>query len=304
MPNTSSSDPNWIQLSIFDLQHFHKDKIPKKKKCRRCNKNQILAEFSNDKNNRDGKVGYCKTCERKRGLQLTERRKAGEDTSRVKLHPPLDGTKFCRACKQWKCSSEFHKQTCGKELINRLCKECTKTNTKTYYETKKSKKSSTLILFYYKRCSNCKIYKEVTKFTPSVTSTDGLQAWCHDCKQPKTNEYLRQNKPRMNAHRAKRRHRKAQATPNWANLDQVTEIYKEATNLKKETGIAYEVDHLIPLKHELIVGLHVPSNLQILTRTENVRKHNKFTPFVWSELTPEEQQDPLYNPFWREQGNL
>jgi hypothetical protein len=38
----------------------------------------------------------------------------------------------------------------------------------------------------------------------------------------------------------------------------------------------FEVDHIIPLKHAQVSGLHTPANLQILTRTENRRKGNKW----------------------------
>jgi 5-methylcytosine-specific restriction endonuclease McrA len=36
------------------------------------------------------------------------------------------------------------------------------------------------------------------------------------------------------------------------------------------------IDHIIPLKHPLVCGLHTPINLQFLTKEENSRKHNKF----------------------------
>ena len=61
-----------------------------------------------------------------------------------------------------------------------------------------------------------------------------------------------------------------QACPAWANQAELEAIYREAKRLQ------LEVDHAIPLKHELVCGLHVPENLQFLTRRENAKKSNKF----------------------------
>lgn len=47
----------------------------------------------------------------------------------------------------------------------------------------------------------------------------------------------------------------------------------------------FEVDHIVPLTHERVSGLHVLSNLQVLTRKENRAKGNRFCPAV-VELNP------------------
>lgn len=66
--------------------------------------------------------------------------------------------------------------------------------------------------------------------------------------------------------------RKAQ--PKWANLNEMRRLYAMASRLRRETGEAWHVDHIVPLISELVCGLHWEGNLQILPATENLRKNN------------------------------
>jgi 5-methylcytosine-specific restriction endonuclease McrA len=77
-----------------------------------------------------------------------------------------------------------------------------------------------------------------------------------------------------------RQKRVKQATPKWANVSAIKEFYIGAQRLSKETGIPHEVNHIIPLQGKLVSGLHVPTNLQILTEKENQQKNAKFTASV------------------------
>lgn len=64
---------------------------------------------------------------------------------------------------------------------------------------------------------------------------------------------------------------KIQRTPAWADNKKILEFYKH-----KPPGT--HVDHIIPLHHRLVSGLHVENNLQYLPGTENLQKSNKFDP--------------------------
>lgn len=72
--------------------------------------------------------------------------------------------------------------------------------------------------------------------------------------------------------------REIKATPLWltdADWTEMKWIYAKAARLTRETGILHEVDHIIPLRGRNVCGLHVPANLQVLTRTANRSKGNK-----------------------------
>lgn len=75
-----------------------------------------------------------------------------------------------------------------------------------------------------------------------------------------------------------RRRKHREATPSWLTREQkgqIRELYKIAITMTKTTGEQYVVDHIIPLRSEVVCGLHVPWNLRVITQEENLLKSNK-----------------------------
>lgn len=60
------------------------------------------------------------------------------------------------------------------------------------------------------------------------------------------------------------------AKPSWASWNDVRKVYDRARVLGKV------VDHIVPLKHELVCGLHCPDNFRIVAARTNGLKGNRF----------------------------
>lgn len=90
--------------------------------------------------------------------------------------------------------------------------------------------------------------------------------------------WARENPGCVNAKTARRRARKHQATPAWLTDAQKAEIKLKYTLAKAFGNL--EVDHIVPLKHPDVCGLHVPWNLQYLDRIANATKGNRLLEMV------------------------
>lgn len=65
-----------------------------------------------------------------------------------------------------------------------------------------------------------------------------------------------------------------QATPAWSNEFFIEQAYDIARKRSEVTGIRWEVDHIVPLKSDLVCGLHTHDNLQVITKFANQSKKN------------------------------
>lgn len=92
------------------------------------------------------------------------------------------------------------------------------------------------------------------------------------------NKWAEENVVVVRAFTKARRRKHRLATPTWLSDEQfknIRAIYEQAITLSRTTGVPYAVDHIIPLQHDEVCGLHVPWNLRVITRAENAMKSNK-----------------------------
>lgn len=97
-------------------------------------------------------------------------------------------------------------------------------------------------------------------------------------------KYKSKNPDLYRAHVSFRRRRFRNATPKWLTKEHkqaIRQLYIDAMTVSRVTGVPYVVDHIIPLLGSTVSGLHVPWNLRVITREENLAKSNQLvdTPF-------------------------
>ena len=92
--------------------------------------------------------------------------------------------------------------------------------------------------------------------------------------------YRAENKENIAALGAERRALKKRAVVAWdkeLTKARFKELKAEALRLEKETGVKYHIDHIVPLCGmingvQVVCGLHVHNNFQLLTASENCSK--------------------------------
>lgn len=151
----------------------------------------------------------------------------------------------------------------GERLFRTICVQCEKER-KDFWRKNNLEKHNARCLEWSK--NNPEKQKQI--YEKRKTSLEYL-SWQKRYKK----EYYCLNKERIRAYTNKRRKKFKQATPKWlSEFDKllINEIYHLA-QLRNQT-----VDHIVPLQGEIVCGLHVPWNLQLLSYSENFSKSNKF----------------------------
>lgn len=172
--------------------------------------------------------------------------------------------RLCKKCGVTKPLLDFKPNKGCKEGYEHTCLVCFRLRQRKWEESNKDRHRANQLRW---RAQNMDQYKA------------RKAAWYEKNKEvvcDKARQFAKDNPAWKRSATAKRRAQKKQAIPGWADLKKIRSIYKEATRL----GLV--VDHIIPLQNDLVCGLHVENNLQLLTASENSIKSNKFDPLTYS----------------------
>ncbi len=217
--------------------------------------------------------------------------------------------KTCTKCKEYRLLEEFSKQKTGRFGRVSQCKLCIKKYKSSYtknnperikeynikYKMNNPEKVKETLFIYYKNNREKIIESSANYYKNNIEKVKRSQA-----------NYKRDNSEKMKEYGAEWRKNNPEKTRNcqsnyrknnpekiakwgvirkglfkksavaWRDDDKIKEIYKKRDNLRMETGEEYHVDHIIPLNHPDVCGLHVEYNLQILIASDNFKKGNRF----------------------------
>lgn len=218
--------------------------------------------------------------------------------------------KICTKCKKAKAESEFTKRSASSDGLMYVCRPCVAEISSAYAKNNKEKireigrrwalnnpekvsaknrrwreknlNAQSLRARKWqlenpeKDATNKKIWKSSNIEIVKALKRKFYKAHSENIKE-KIKKYRANNPDKCRAMYGEKRARKRKAVPIWSEKSQIQTLYAECRRMTLETGVIHHVDHIIPLKHSHVCGLHVLNNLQILTASENLKKHNSFT---------------------------
>lgn len=212
-------------------------------KCSECSKIFI------SKIGQSNRFVRCKSCKREAERQRAQRNRKPAQPCITCGNPSKFSSKYCGDCLQKNKNNKPKKQckVCNKELKNN----------------------------YLTYCSECKptpaTYKSANAGKPCQLCGEplpkGKRLFCsHKC----ANKSMRQaHKEQRKAYKKLRQRSETKAKLAYCTWAEVEEYYKNRPD-------NHHVDHIIPLNHPDVCGLHIICNFQYLSEEDNVRKSNQF----------------------------
>jgi hypothetical protein len=181
--------------------------------------------------------------------------------------------KTCNRCKQEQPAANFYANKRMKDGLNTFCIECHKAD-----NVARKARNRALPEFKAVEAAYKKQYRQKTVEQRSAY----MLQWRSQNKEytvQYSKAYRAANKEHYNFLCQKRKIDQLNRTPAWLTADDlwmIEQAYELAALRTKVLGVMFHVDHDIPMRGKLVSGLHVPTNLRVITWAENQQKTNKY----------------------------
>lgn len=275
-----------------------------RKICNTCGEDKQLEYYHRHNGSKDGHRGACKEC--------TNKAQKGSYNDKLLQEKVVPEFKFCRGCGETKSKTKFRTRSDSLNGLTAHCRKCLINKSREYYQenseeiirktsehAKNNRERYNEYVKQYRIRHRERLLREGRKkYKEYYAKWKEKHLWRmeHDDayakafkksqlksrkkwesnpdniekKKKLTKAWSKKNKDLVCYYSATRRAKIKRASPVWANQEKIKQIYKEAS----EMGM--DVDHIIPLTSDLVCGLHCEFNMQLLSRSDNSSKHNKF----------------------------
>lgn len=210
------------------------------KLCTKCGETKPVDQFSKNKSKHDGLHGRCKSC----------------DNARTRVWYEANRERDLEGCRTWRAANKERAAATARARRN-AAPEKHRAYVQKYRERHPDRIAA---------------YAEATREQKNAYHKRWYALNLED-KRAKNRQWSKENPGKHGALCAKRRAQELKACPAWADLDAIALMYRIARRVSRQTGIKHEVDHIIPLRGKVVCGLHVETNLQLLTLQANRAKH-------------------------------
>lgn len=159
-----------------------------------------------------------------------------------------------------------------RQTINSTCMECQRISCRRDI----GKRRKRLIAWRIKNPDKIKLHRKTKYHKRRQHYIDSTIEWQKNNREKvnlKNSRWRKANPGATNNQTAQRRAGLKRAVPVWLtekHKQRIRRIYEEAAQLN------LEVDHIVPIRGKNVCGLHVPWNLQLLSKSENSSKGNRY----------------------------
>lgn len=158
-------------------------------------------------------------------------------------------------------------------LSNKNCWDCALIAKSKDYKENREARLDSMKKNYIKKAPEKKAYvAEWQKRNKDRVRQYGINYRAKYKDRLKITEKARRNRDRdyYLAKRHERIARQKRAIPEWFEREKIKIVFEKAREL------GFEVDHVVPLKSDMVCGLHCWHNLQLLNKADNIRKLNRY----------------------------
>lgn len=237
------------------------------KRCSKCGESKPLDAFGTDRRRKDVKNPYCKVCIKQRNDT-----RASSPEGREQLR--LAGRKSYQKNKpkRQNAHGEWRRRNPGK-----AAGYCAK------WREKFPEKNAAAQTNWYRRNREQSLADDKARRLANLSEFLRRERESYRRNKPARTKRLKawaaKNPDRIALYAALRRAALLNRTPGWltdSDFEQMRQLYAFAVLLTAQTGTQHHVDHELPLRGRLVSGLHVPTNLRVITASENLSKSNQW----------------------------